>query len=297
MDQNNIEKAFVSCAGPGTVLQPNNSAAGIELTQRMNNFTADMKKTYPTRFGYFASLPLPFIDATLVEIDRALDELDADGFVLLSNHYGLYLGDPKLAPVYEKLNQRNAVLFIHPTIPCPRNTPINVEGNARLDYVAPMMNAYPAQTEEFIFDTTRSVSDLILSGTAAAYAQLKWIVPHCGSALPSLIDRFIRISSLAGPKIGSDRKAVPYSVQNATELLQKQFWFDLAGFSMGNQIYNMRRLFGADKFTYGSDVPFTVYPGSLLLTKEMNETLPKLFNDDEISMIFRGNALKMLSGR
>lgn len=294
MDQNNIEKAYVSCAGPGTFLEPNNTAAGVELTQRFNNFTADLKRTYPTRFGHFASLPLPSIEDSLVEIDRALDELDADGFTLLSNHYGLYLGDPRLAPVYEKLNQRNAVIFIHPNIPCPRNTPIDVEGNARLDYVAPMMNAYPAQTMEFIFDTTRSVADLILTGTAATYSQLKWIVPHCGSTLPSLIDRFLRITSIAGPKLGSDRESVPYNLQNATALLQRQFWFDLAGFSMGNQIYNMRRLFGADKFTYGSDVPFTVEAASLLLTGEMNETLPKLFDDEEISMIFRGNALQLL---
>ena len=126
MDRDNIEKAYVSCAGPGTVLIPDDVAAGVELTQKMNNFTADMKRTYPTRFGFFASLPLPFIHESLIELDRAFTELDADGIGFLSNHYGLYGGDPRMAPIYEKLNERNAVIFLHPNFPCPVKAPTNV---------------------------------------------------------------------------------------------------------------------------------------------------------------------------
>ncbi|TKA55493.1 hypothetical protein B0A49_11455 [Cryomyces minteri] len=295
MDQNNVAKSYVSCSSPGTFLEANNTAAGVALTQQFNNFTANLKKTYPDKFGFFASLPLPSIPDALMEIDRALDELNADGFVFLSNFYGLYGGDPKLAPVYEKLNQRKAVIFVHPTIPCPRDAPIDVSGTARLDYVAPLMNAYQAPTMEFIFDTTRTVVDLILTGTAMTYSELKWIVPHCGSALPSVIDRVLRISSILGAKQGSDRKSVPYTLQNATALIQRQFWFDLAGFSMQNQIWNMRRLVGADKFVYGSDVPFTAFPAAIGLAGEIAATLPELFNDREIGMILADNAKKLLA--
>ncbi|ERF69097.1 hypothetical protein EPUS_01053 [Endocarpon pusillum Z07020] len=293
MDHNNIEKSYVSCSSPGTFLDPEDLAAGILLTQQFNNFTADLKRQHPNRIGFFASLPLPSVPDALNEIDRAL-ALDADGFVFLSNYYGLYHGDPRLEPVYERLNQRGAVLFIHPTTPCPRNAP-DVSGTSRLDYVAPLMNVFSAPTLEFIFDTTRTVADLILSGTAAAHANLKWIVPHCGGALPSVLDRFLRISSILGAKPGSDRPAVPYNITTAVALMNRQFWFDLAGFSMQDQIWNMKRLFGSDKFTYGSDVPFTAYSAAVALTGDMNATLPQLFSKHEIEMIFRGNALKLLS--
>ncbi|KAI9878552.1 MAG: hypothetical protein M1823_006943, partial [Watsoniomyces obsoletus] len=107
MNDNNIEKSYLSCSSPGTFLDPADLAAGIRLTQQFNNFTADLKKQHPDRFGFFASLPLPSIPDSLDEIDRAL-ALGADGFVFMSNYYGLYHGDPKLKPVYGKLNERGA---------------------------------------------------------------------------------------------------------------------------------------------------------------------------------------------
>lgn len=293
MNDNNIEKSYLSCSSPGTFLDPADLPAAIRLTQQFNDFTANLKKQHPDRFGFFASLPLPSVPDALDEIDRALS-LGADGFVFMSNYLGLYHGDPALKPVYDKLNERGAVIFIHPTIPCPRNAP-DSSGTPRLDDVAPLMNVFQAPTLEFIFDTTRTIADLILSGNAAAHANLKWIVPHCGAALPAVLDRFLRISSILGAKAGSDRESVPYNRTTAVALMNKQFYFDLAGFSMQDQIWNMRRLFGSDRFTYGSDVPFTAGPAAIALTGQMNQTLPELFSEQEIGMIFRGNALRLLS--
>ena len=293
MHKNNIEKSYVSCSSPGTFLDPNNLAAGISLTQQFNNFSASLKEDHPDQIGFFASLPLPSIPDALDEIDRAL-ALGADGFVFLSNYYGLYHGDPELDPVYEKLNQRKAVIFIHPTIPCPKSAP-DTTGTPRLDFAAPLMNVFQAPTLEFIFDTTRTVADLILSGNAASHENLKWIIPHCGAALPAVLDRFIRIASILGPKTGSDRASVSYNYTTAVALMNEKFWFDLAGFSMQDQIWNMKRIFGSSKFTYGSDVPFTAFPAAVLLAGSMNATLPELFSEDEIGMIYRGNALKLTS--
>jgi len=293
MNQNNIEKSYISCSSPGTFLEPNDTAAGVALTQQFNNFTANLKRQYPDRIGFFASLPLPSTNEALDEIDRSL-ALGADGFIFLSNYYGLYHGDPKLKPVYDKLNSSGAVIFIHPTNPCPRNAP-DVSGTERLDYVAPLMNVFQAPTLEFIFDTTRTVADMITSGTVATNANLKWIIPHCGAAIPAVLDRFIRITSILGPKAGSDRSSVAYNTTTAIELMKKHFWFDTAGFSMQSQIWTMHRLFGANKFTYGSDVPFTAFPAAIGLTGEMNVTLPKIFNESEIEMIFRGNAQGLFS--
>ena len=64
-----------------------------------------------------ASLPLPEIDASVAEIRYCHDKLKTDGFALQTHSLGVYLGDPKLDPVMEELNQLKSVVVIHPTQP------------------------------------------------------------------------------------------------------------------------------------------------------------------------------------
>jgi len=37
---------------------------------------------------------------------------------------------------------------------------------------------------EFIFDTTRAVSDLVFTGTLVRYPDIEWVFTHGGGALP-----------------------------------------------------------------------------------------------------------------
>ncbi|KAF5017871.1 hypothetical protein F66182_10166 [Fusarium sp. NRRL 66182] len=295
MEEYNVEKQYLCVAGPGTFLRPNNTEAGVNLTRRVNNYLSDLKHQYPDRIGFFASLPLPSIPDALEEIDRAIDDLGADGFVFLSNYFGLYHGDPRLGPVYEKLNQRKALIFIHPAVPCPVNAPTDVSGVQRMPYIAPMANAYPVPMFEYIFDTTRTLLDIILTGTAQRHPNLKWIIPHCGSALTGAIDRVLEVSGRVGVSATTDRQFFPNNLANLTQLFERQFWFDIAGFSMANQIHAMVRLLKPNKFVYGSDVPLSPAPPSAF-KEDMDETLPTLFSDKEIEGIFRGNALGLLPG-
>ena len=293
MAQNNIETAYVSASSPGTVLYVDNKTYALDLTHRWNNYCADLKKNHTGKFGFLASLPLPYVNESLAEIDRVLDQLGADGFIIYSNTNCQYPGDPTLKPVLDKLNARKAVILLHPNVPCPSKAPA-VQGTPRLDYVAPLMDNYNAPSIEFFFETSRAVMDLILSGTAASYGSLKWIIPHAGACLPSILDRFTRLQSVLGTKAGSDRPMLTYTPQNATALMQQRFWFDLAGFSMGQQIWAISRLFGPEKFLFGSEIPFTPVPFANEQIVELYSTLPKLYQNDSIAAIFRYNALGLL---
>jgi predicted TIM-barrel fold metal-dependent hydrolase len=62
-----------------------------------------------------ASLPLPDVDASLAEIEHALDVLGADGIGLLTSYGDRYPGDPTFAPVFDELDRRGAVVYFHPT--------------------------------------------------------------------------------------------------------------------------------------------------------------------------------------
>jgi predicted TIM-barrel fold metal-dependent hydrolase len=172
MDQIGIDAAVLSVSSPG--IHFGDDAAARQLAREVNDAGARIVRDHPGRFGLFASLPLPDTDGAVAEIGYAFDTLGADGIVLDTNAHGIYPGDQQLDPVRAELARRRAVVLLHPTSPpCWQQTAL---GRPR-----PMI--------EFIFDTARAVTDLILSGTLIRHPGMRIIVPHGGGALPLLADR------------------------------------------------------------------------------------------------------------
>jgi predicted TIM-barrel fold metal-dependent hydrolase len=289
MTKNNVRKSIISCSSPGTYLVPDDIDAAVELTRKMNDFSANLKSQYPDKFGFFASLPLPAIEESLQEIDRVLEDLNPNGFVFMSNAHGLYSGDPKLAPIYSKLNSHKSIIFIHPTCPCPAGAP-KTSGTSSLNTIAPLMDTNPAPIMEFIFDTTRNLSDLLFTGTVSSNLDIKWIIPHCGAVIPSLLDRLVALHSMLGFKPESTRTRESLSYEDVIRLFRTQFFFDLAGTPMNNQIHGMWRLVGPDRLLYGSDVPFTPWEAAIGLAERIAQGLPELFSEEEAEGIMHRNA-------
>lgn len=108
-----IHVAVVSLSTPG--VHTGDSAKARVLARRCNKFSAKLVHSRPDRFGGFACLPLPDVDFSLEELSYALDVLKLDGFVLFTNSNGVYLGDPVLEPVFEELERRKSVVYVHPS--------------------------------------------------------------------------------------------------------------------------------------------------------------------------------------
>jgi aminocarboxymuconate-semialdehyde decarboxylase len=85
-----------------------------DMARRVNDYGADLVQRRPDRFGFFATLAPPDVDAALTEVGRAFDQLKVDGVVLMSNYEGVYLGHPSFEPVWKELDRRGAVVYIHP---------------------------------------------------------------------------------------------------------------------------------------------------------------------------------------
>ena len=162
LDATGIETAYLSISSPGVLLEGSDAT---DLARNVNDTAADLIARHPGRFGAFAALPLPDVDASLAEVGRALDDLRLNGIGLLTHHGDVYLGDTSLDPVFDELNRRRAAVFIHPT------TPLCCEA-AFLDVPRPVV--------EFIFDTARAVMNLIFSGTVDRCPDISWIIPHGG---------------------------------------------------------------------------------------------------------------------
>jgi 6-methylsalicylate decarboxylase len=113
MDDARIDVAVASISLPG--VHVGDDARARSLARRCNELAATMMQKRPDRFGGFAALPLPDVDGALDELAYALDVLKLDGVVLFSNSNGVYLGEKRFEPLFEELERRGAVVFIHPT--------------------------------------------------------------------------------------------------------------------------------------------------------------------------------------
>ena len=294
MDRNGINKTILSITSPGTFLKASNPKQAVSLSRSVNTYASNLKKKYPDRIGFFAAVPLPLVQESIAEIDYALDVLKADGIGMLSNHHGVYLGDPAIADVLAHLNKRNAVAFVHPTTPCEKQFLDTCPAGAHPDPLrdAPLQDSYITPMMEYFYDSTRSFIDLLLTGTATAQPNIQWIVTHAGIALPSLLDRASQFSAYGSFSTTPGRVIKDISTDQIRQLFTNAFWFDLAGMSVPNQIMDILRWVGTDKILYGSDAPFTDLDGTNELDQEA--ALRKLFPNGVVEGMIGGNAARLL---
>lgn len=232
MDRLGVATAMLSISSPGVHFGDDTKARA--LSRRVNEEARRLVNAHPGRFGFFASVPLPDVQGALEEVAYALDTLQADGLAFETNQHGLYLGDSRLEPLYAELDRRHAVVFVHPTSPA-------------CDCSARLRESYPQPMLEFIFDTTRSISDMVLSGVLKRYPNIRVIVPHAGAALPMLTERI----ELLLPLLGQGGDAV--SMRAAMRTLH----FDLAGAPVPEMLGALLQVADPSHIHYGSDYPFT----------------------------------------
>ncbi|WP_369227884.1 amidohydrolase family protein [Streptomyces sp. R39] len=237
MDRHGIRTAVLSLSSPGTHFGDDEAAR--LLTRQVNEYGAEIKQRHPGRFGHFASLPLPDTAEALEELAHCLDVLGSDGVAVMTNTHGVYLGDPRHEPLWSELDRRRAVVFVHPTSP-PRAEAVDL-GRPR-----PML--------EFVFDSTRTVSDLVFAGVFNRYPAIQWVFTHGGGALPLLADRMELFRTLfAGTDPADDtHPGVREQIGRA--------WFDMAGTPFPHQIPALAASFGTEHVLYGSDYCWT--PGA-----------------------------------
>src|SRR5258708_33724583 len=153
-----------------------------DMARRVNDYGADQVERRPDRFGFFATLALPDVDAALTEVGRAFDQLKVDGVVLMSNYEGVYLGHPSFEPLWKELNRRGAAVYIHPT-----------------KLQIPLLQGIPGPITVYPFDLTRTAVDLVAAGHMTCFRSIKVILSHAGGFLPYAAPRFAQLLHAATP--------------------------------------------------------------------------------------------------
>ena len=271
MDCVGIEKSILTISSPHQY--SGDIAECRDLTKRLNNDGAELKQKYPTRFGFMAVLPLPDIEASVETVKEAFDELGADGIKFPTNALGLYMGDPSMKPIFEELNKRNAVVTMHPCRPQPINDNV--------------FSAGPIPFYEFLADTTRAVLNLIGNGFLEKYPNVKIIVPHCGSFIPTIYPRWISLV----PALVEKGAMEPIDMKGNFDKL----YYDIAG-NPAELLPSLMAITTPDKIMYGSDFPFTPGKGCKVRLEQLLEALDK---NDTLSPykedFLYGNAKKLFN--
>ena len=226
MDDAGVETSVLTLAAP----QPSSA----KVVRQTNETAARIKKEHPGRFLFCAALPLPDVSKAIEEAKYALDVLKADGIKLATNVDGQYLGAPELDTLFSVLNERKAIVILHPHRPEPVNKQV--------------MKQTPLAMQEYLSETTRAVSNMISRNVLARYNHIKVIVPHCGAYLPLAIPRMKSLTPVmqANKMVGE----IDYEANLRT------LYYDLAGAHSPEVIRMLLTITTPDHLLYGSDYPY-----------------------------------------
>jgi predicted TIM-barrel fold metal-dependent hydrolase len=225
MDRDGVATSIMSTSEPSVYF--GDAAAARTLARECNDYAARLVSDHPTRFGMFATLPLPDVDGTLHEIEYALDTLKADGVCFMSSYEGKYLGDPMFAPVMDELNRRKAVAYTHPF----RGAMINMLPDNR------------ALGITLSTETTVTIESILYTGTATRCPDIRFIWSHGGGTAPYITGRL-------GAAIGPDGKP------NANLAALQKFYYDTAQAFNPYTLATFTKVVPNSHILFGTDYPF-----------------------------------------
>jgi len=259
MDRRSIATGVLSYAAP---LAAPDDPEGVRAGARsVNEYTAELVKNRPDRFGLFAVLPLPDVDGALAEAAHALDELNAGGVMVLSNAHGRYLGDPLFEPLWAELDRRSAVVLVHPTAPPGAQDP----------------DLPPAPLVDFPYDTTRTALHLAMRGVPRRYPRIRMILPHAGGFLPYAAHRLALAGHLAPDTTPEDF---------LTDL--RRFYFDTALAGSPATLPSLLAFAAPGHILFGSDFPMLPEEWGTGFDNGLDEYAG--WGPDQFHAVNRGNA-------
>jgi len=262
MEKNGVETAMLSLSPPGIHLGDRDATK--KLARAVNEHAVRLRAAHPTRFGHFASVPMPHVDDTLAEIAYALDTLKADGIQLMTSYHDKWPGHADFDPVFAELNRRRALVFVHPLLP---------------DCCAGALNWIPPSMMEFTHDTNRCVMSLLLTGTLTRFPDIRYIFCHAGAAVPILAGRII--------VTGAERRFKEH-IPNGVDRELKKLHYDVALAANKPALAALFTYVPVSQVLLGSDYPFGSSTEGIRGLDEYG------LSPADLEAIHRGNAQRLI---
>ncbi len=211
-----------------------------DLARQSNEYLASLCRDHPSRFGAFATLPLPDVEGALREAEYALDTLKLDGVVMVSNVAGHYAGAPESDGLFAELNRRSTIVYIHPGDPPDKGIPASI--------------LFPI---DMALETVRAAMSLLYNGVFKRYPKVRFIFSHCGGITPYLAHRMVRgrtwVKGEGGPDPGMLEEAPNGAgAAGAIGLLQDQY-YDSMSANAANGLRTLQAFVDTSHILFGSD--------------------------------------------
>lgn len=264
MDANEVAAVALSASSIPTDWWRRDEAWLRRTVRRFNEFGAEMVKSRPGRFALFAFLSMRDVAGTMDEIAHAFDVLDADGVGIATSFGDKWPGDAEFAPIWDELNRRKALVYVHPTVP------FCCEG---LLGVSSSLIEYPQ-------DTCRAVLSLLLSGTFVRCRDIRFVFCHAGGVLPGLTGRI---------EWGTERiKEMPQYAPDGYRAELARLHFDTATAANPISLGALRAVVPDGNICFGSDFPYGRIAPNLKGLHECG------LSDGVLKGIERENALRLV---
>jgi 6-methylsalicylate decarboxylase len=242
-----------------------------DIARRTNEVLAEIVSRHPDRFGAVATLPALDADGALAEIGYALDTLKLDGVTTTTSHNDIYLGEPQFDPWLEELNRRSATLFVHPTTTKAGKTLLIGLNDSIL---------------EFVFDTTRMITNMVVTGAKKRFSQIKIISTHGGGTIPYLVSRIQTLEHTFG--VGPGR--LELSSEEVREGIAS-FYYDLTAATSEAQLYAILKLVPVSQLLMGFDFP--LMPKSSFAPAIADVGRYSAFSETDLRSISYANAFRL----
>jgi predicted TIM-barrel fold metal-dependent hydrolase len=251
-----------------------NNATGQEardIARRINEVLAEIVSKHPNRFGAVATLPGLNADGAIAEIGYALDTLKMDGVATTTSIDDVYLGEPRFDSWFEELNRRSTTLFVHPTVTKAGET---------------LLNGLNASVLEFMFDTTRMITNMVATGAKRRFSRIKIISTHGGGAIPFLVNRIQTLEHTFG--VGPGR--LELSSEEVREGI-RSFYYDLTAATSEAQLEAILKLIPISQLLMGLDFP--LMPKSTFAPAIADVGRYQAFSEADLRNISYANAFQL----
>lgn len=260
MDANGIAMTALSINDPGPEWFGDE---GPVVARILNNFVADIVRNHPTRFFGLCVLPLQDMAASLVELDRCVNQLGMKGVLLYTNIAGRFPDEPEFRPLFARAVELDVPVLLHPA------KPITTEFVKGYEMTSSLGN---------MFDNTIALTRIIMAGILDEFPKLKLVCPHLGGTLPYIIGRLDHQTQVL--------KRGPKYLTRAPSAYLKSVWLDVVS-PLPLAIKFAHEFMGPDRLIFSSDHPWVDPSEIIRCVREAG------LSAEDQSKIFAGNAQRL----
>jgi 2,3-dihydroxybenzoate decarboxylase len=269
MDEAGIDIQVISHGAPsGQALAADVAPA---LIRRVNDRLAQACAAHPTRFAGFAALPTAEPGAAADELERCVTRHGFKGAMLHGLAGGVFLDDKRFWPVYERAEQLDVPIYLHPSFPDPRVSAVYYD-----DYVKDFPRVVSAAWG-FTVETATLAIRMVLSGVFERHPNLKIILGHLGETLPFLVWRIDQALSRPGAKQVSFR-----------DVFCNNFWITTSGNFSNPALLCCAMEMGVDRILFAVDWPMVANAPAI----QWMQSVP--LSDEDKAKILSGNSKRLL---